>query len=244
MRSLLVRVWEFTAQPDREDAFREAYGPDGVWGSLFREAPGFEGVELLESLTPPKRFLTLDRWRDASAWEAFLHARQREYLELDTECGALVAAERDLGILRTARIGDAAAIASLAGELGYPNSAEAIRTRLAIVGAREDELVLVAEAAGGDVVGWMHVFGAVRLESEPYAEIGGLIVASPARSSGIGHALLASAETWARDRGYHDMRVRSNVVRERAHRFYERCGYSSPKSQRVFVKPLPGAHGL
>ena len=87
-------------------------------------------------------------------------------------------------------------------------------------------------------MGWVHAFGAVRLESEPCAETGSLIVTARARNSGIGRALLAPAETWARDRGYHDLRVRSNVVRERAHRFCERCGYTSPDSQRVFVKLL------
>jgi hypothetical protein len=34
------------------------------------------------------------------------------------------------------------------------------------------------------------------------------------------------------------MRVRSNIVRERAHAFYEGYGYHSSKTQRVFVKPL------
>ena len=126
-----------------------------------------------------------------------------------------------------------------AGELGYPTEPDVMRGRLEIVGAQENELVLVAEGVGGAVVGWVHVFGAQRLESLPYAEIGGLVVTEGARGTGFGHALLAAAEAWARDRAFGDMRIRSNVLRERAHRFYERCGYASPKSQKVLIKPLP-----
>jgi GNAT superfamily N-acetyltransferase/heme-degrading monooxygenase HmoA len=235
---MLVRVWEFTPDPNRLDAFLEAYGPSGVWSNLFREAPGFLDVELLESVTTKGRYLTLDRWQDSTSWEAFLHARQRRYLELDGECRALVQHEQELGILRPAAVDDAEAVASMAGELGYPTGADVMRTRLGIVSRKSDELVLVAESPERRLVGWVHVFGAVRLESEPYAEIGGLVVTERARGTGFGHALLASAEAWARARGYADMRIRSNVLRERAHRFYERCGYRSPKSQKVLVKDL------
>jgi hypothetical protein len=34
------------------------------------------------------------------------------------------------------------------------------------------------------------------------------------------------------------MSVRSNVVRERAHKFYERGGYEHYKTQKSFRKPL------
>jgi len=47
-----------------------------------------------------------------------------------------------------------------------------------------------------------------------------------------------AAEQWARVHGFALMRVRSNVVRERAHRFYEREGYARVKTQAVFRKAL------
>ena len=235
---MLVRVWEFTPNPDRVDAFLEAYGPAGVWGNLFREAPGFLGVELLKSVTSSGRYLTLDRWQDSTSWESFLHARQRRYLDLDGECRALVEDESELGVLRPATPDDADAVAAMAGELGYPTESDVMGARLDIVGRKPDELVLAAVSTERRLVGWVHVFNAIRLESPPYAEIGGLVVTESARGSGIGHALLASAEAWARDRGMADMRIRSNVLRDRAHRFYERCGYESPKSQKVLVKVL------
>ena len=48
--------------------------------------------------------------------------------------------------------------------------------------------------------------------------------------------LLAAAEAWAREHGFASMRVRSNILRERAHRFYLREGYIEKKRQAVFLK--------
>ena len=42
------------------------------------------------------------------------------------------------------------------------------------------------------------------------------------------------------ERGLARLRVRSNVIRERAHRFYERVGFEKIKAQAVFEKSLPG----
>ncbi|MCK4726727.1 MAG: GNAT family N-acetyltransferase, partial [Anaerolineales bacterium] len=77
-----------------------------------------------------------------------------------------------------------------------------------------------------------------RLVVEPFAEIGGLVVIEEWRASGVGRALLKTAETWARDRVVSGMRVRSNIIREGAQRFYEHLGYNNVKTQKVFLKEL------
>jgi GNAT superfamily N-acetyltransferase len=51
---------------------------------------------------------------------------------------------------------------------------------------------------------------------------------------------VSAAETWAAKRGAKRLRVRSNVMRERAHRFYERLGYTITKRQAVFDKDVEG----
>ena len=102
---------------------------------------------------------------------------------------------------------------------------------------RPDGLVLVAED-GGAVVGWTHLLGCYRLEEDAFGEIAGLVVAGTHRGRGAGAQLLKVAEEWARQRGYHRVLVRSNVIRERAHKFYEREGYVQFKRQAVFAKPL------
>jgi GNAT superfamily N-acetyltransferase len=74
------------------------------------------------------------------------------------------------------------------------------------------------------------------LESDVRAEVNGLIVAAGQRGAGAGAKLLEAAEEWARRHGCRGMNVRSNVIRERAHGFYERSGYEHYKTQKAFRK--------
>ena len=143
----------------------------------------------------------------------------------------------DIEIRNIKRI-DEEAIAKLAGQLGYPTSVHELRERLAQILEDENQAVFVAESPEMEVVGWVHVFKAHRLVVEPFAEIGGLVVIEEWRASGVGRALLKTAETWARDRVVSGMRVRSNIIREGAQRFYEHLGYNNVKTQNVFLKEL------
>ena len=130
------------------------------------------------------------------------------------------------------------ALARLATQLGYPAQAEEMHERLARVTDDVAGTVLVAASAHGEVLGWTHVVERLNLEESPFAELAGLIVADGARGLGIGAALLQAAEQWALARGLARLRVRSNVLRERAHAFYRRAGYVERKRQIVFDKPL------
>ncbi len=56
----------------------------------------------------------------------------------------------------------------------------------------------------------------------------------------IGEALMRRVEQWARDAGYREMRLRSNVIRSGAHAFYRRIGYSTTKTSHIFWKALAG----
>ena len=139
--------------------------------------------------------------------------------------------------LRRARKGDAARIAELSGELGYPATALEIKTRLAQLKPAAQHAVFLAEV-DKLVIGWIHVGVAPLLEVPRRAEVNGLVVAEGQRSHGAGAKLLEAAEKWARTKGCKGMSVRSNVIRERAHAFYERHGYQHFKTQKAFRKPL------
>src|SRR6267143_1648700 len=99
-------------------------------------------------------------------------------------------------------------------------------------GSSRKHAAFVAESpdAATGVVGWVHVSVAHLLESDIRAEVNGLVVAEGQRSAGAGARLLAAAEEWARKHGCKGMSVRSNVIRERAHKFYERNGYEHYKT--------------
>jgi GNAT superfamily N-acetyltransferase len=134
----------------------------------------------------------------------------------------------------------AGALARRATQLGYPTSAAQAARRAAGILDRTGNRILVAEA-DGQVVGWIHVVESVTLESDPAAEIAGLVVDEPFRGAGVGARLVAEAEAWAAGQGYGRMRVRSNVKRNRARRFYDRAGFTVTKRQRNFEKPLEGS---
>jgi GNAT superfamily N-acetyltransferase len=142
--------------------------------------------------------------------------------------------------IRRARRSDAERIARLSGELGYPATAAQIATRLRQITPVSKHAVFVAESpdAGTGLIGWVHVSVSHLLESDVRAEVNGLVVAEGQRSAGAGAELLEAAEEWARRRGCLGMNVRSNVIRERAHMFYERNGYEHYKTQKAFRKAL------
>ena len=140
--------------------------------------------------------------------------------------------------IRAARHADADALSSLSGQLGYPADAADIARRLHEMAMNHTGEVLVAEAEDGAVVGWAEASLQRRLVHDTRVELAGLIVADGARGCGVGTALLRAVEAWARERGLPELVVRSNVVRERAHRFYLREGYAEKKRQVVFSRRL------
>jgi GNAT superfamily N-acetyltransferase len=140
--------------------------------------------------------------------------------------------------IRRGKSTDAPQIAALAGQLGYPATEAQIRKRLRGIKPPSQNAVFVADSAKDGVIGWLHVSEEPLLESEMRAEVNGLVVADGQRSLGAGAKLLAAAEDWARKHGCKSMSVRSNVIRERAHKFYERNGYEHYKTQKSFRKPL------
>ena len=140
--------------------------------------------------------------------------------------------------IRPARSDDVASLAGLSTQLGYPATADMLSDRLMRVRDEGVGQVFVAADAHGRVLGWTHVVPRLHLEESPFAELAGLVVADGARGAGVGAALLSAAERWARGHGFAHFRVRSNVVRERAHRFYLREGYVERKRQVVFDKTL------
>jgi GNAT superfamily N-acetyltransferase len=140
--------------------------------------------------------------------------------------------------IRRAKSADASQIAVLAGQLGYPATEAQIRKRFREIKPPFQNAVFVADSAKDGVIGWLHVSKEPLLEAEIRAEVNGLVVTDGQRSLGAGARLLAAAEDWARKHGCKSMSVRSNVIRERAHKFYERNGYEHYKTQKSFRKPL------
>ena len=140
--------------------------------------------------------------------------------------------------IRPARPADREDLARLSTQLGYPMTADEAAARLSEIEGHPDHALLVAEEPLG-LAGWIQISVSRIFESPGAAEIAGLVVDEASRGEGVGPRLLRAAEAWALARGCRRVRVRSNVLRERAHAFYEREGYAKVKVQQVFEKPLP-----
>ncbi len=139
---------------------------------------------------------------------------------------------------RKALLADAAVVAELSTQLGYPSSVRQLVDRLVSILDSSEHLVLVAHLPDGEVVGWIHVFLALRIESDSFAELGGFVVTERLRSRGIGRALLEVAEKWVERQGIKKLRVRTRSTRRDAQAFYEKLGFSLTKQQHVYDKPV------
>ena len=140
--------------------------------------------------------------------------------------------------IRRAKAADAARIAVLSGQLGYPTTTREMSARLRQALKERNGACFVAETREHGVIGWVHVGVTPLLEVERRAEVNGLVVDEQVRSQGAGWLLLEAAERWARKARCAAMSVRSNVIRNRAHGFYERHGYEHYKTQKAFRKRL------
>ena len=113
-----------------------------------------------------------------------------------------------------------------------------MKQRLRRIRGRPDHVALVADLPGAGVIGWVHVLLCHLLEEERQAEIGGLVVDQAHRGCGAGRLLARRAEAWARAMKCLTLRLRTNVIRRRTHRFYEQIRYRRVKTQRVYRKNL------
>ncbi len=145
-------------------------------------------------------------------------------------------------MIRPARIEDAPEINRLSAQLGYPASLDEARERLEALLHKSGEGIYVAELESedesGSLAAWMQISHAAHLMEAPFAEVIGLVIDEDQRGRGIGAEMLAHAERWAAERGLRWIWVRSSVIRERAHHFYQSHSYSLVKTQHLFVKSI------
>ena len=96
-----VVVWEFRVRPARVTEFISLYNADGAWAKLFARGDGFLGSHLMRDESVAERFVTIDRWRDATSYEAFQWRHQKDYDALDARCAPLIEQEARVGTFET-----------------------------------------------------------------------------------------------------------------------------------------------
>lgn len=127
--------------------------------------------------------------------------------------------------IRAAAAVDAATIAQLLGQLGYPASTNEVKERLERLNAFRGTVALVKEVDGrvvGVVTG--HLFPSIH-STPAIAWLTTLVVDQANHRTGVGRELVAAVEEWARSQGAVRISVTSGKHRDDAHAFYERVGY-------------------
>lgn len=134
---------------------------------------------------------------------------------------------------RVARREDVPAVAALLSDdaLGAARKAADLASYLAAFDAMQAEagnLLLVGEAEGRIVATYQLFFiSGLSLRASKRAQVEAVRVAADLRGQGIGAALMADATARARAAGCRLMQLTSNAQRTRAHRFYERLGFTA-----------------
>ena len=70
----------FSYEVREPEEFERVYGPDGEWAQFFRDGSGYIGTELLRDVEAPGRYLVIDRWESADAYNAFTAQHREEYM--------------------------------------------------------------------------------------------------------------------------------------------------------------------
>ena len=140
--------------------------------------------------------------------------------------------------IRRVHLQDYARITALYAQLGYIVPETEMQDRIASLAQIPSEIIYVADKPDAPVIGCIHAGLCLTLAKGEFLCIYGLVVDAAYRNQHIGQILLKAAEEWGHSMGCGLVRVRSNIVREDAHRFYEGLGYQKTKTQYTLEKRL------
>ncbi len=127
-------------------------------------------------------------------------------------------------VIRDMTRDDLDAVLPLFDQLGYDVPREELATRFEAVSGSDAHRLLVA-VREKRVAGFLHMFARPALEKPPEAIVQAMAVDRRSRRRGVGRALMAAAEAWARTQGFTSLALSSQVQRDDAHAFYASLGY-------------------
>ena len=132
---------------------------------------------------------------------------------------------------------DAQRVSELCVQLGYPATADEARHRISQMLSLPYHEAFVS-IDDKFITGWIYAFRSFNIESNPFIEIGGLIVDENYRGHGIGKELIEKVREWALSNDVHELRVRTNIRRIESHKFYTAMGFQKTKEQKVYNLPI------
>lgn len=118
---------------------------------------------------------------------------------------------------------------------GYHYDLDKTKYRLGEILVRTTDKIYVA-CIEGRVVGYIHGSDYECTYSDSLKNIMAIAVDEGYRGKGVGKALLAAVEDWAKRCNCCGVRLVSGFDRTNAHEFYLHCGYVNRKQQKNFIK--------
>jgi heme-degrading monooxygenase HmoA len=97
----------FAYETEEAGPFEDVYGVNGPWAAFFRDAEGYVGTELLRDVDQQGRYLVVDRWDSAEAYNRFVEANRDEYTRRVDETAFLYRQELRLGTFDAVSADDA-----------------------------------------------------------------------------------------------------------------------------------------
>ena len=145
---------------------------------------------------------------------------------------------KEIGVsTRRAETADAAALADLMTQLGYPTRTSEMEMRMEGIFADRNYGTFVA-VSEGKVCGMIGTRISCSYEhNNPGGAILALVISENMRGRGVGQALIGAAENDFAQRNIRRVAVYSHFRRTDAHEFYEKLGYT--KNGFRLIKELP-----
>jgi GNAT superfamily N-acetyltransferase len=138
--------------------------------------------------------------------------------------------------VRAAEATDAARLASLLTDEGYPAGATDLAARIARFSSPESR-VLVAEA-GGEPIGFVAFHLLPRFETDEwFARIVALVVDPGVRERGVGRRLMTEVEAAAKAEGVAFLEITAGHHRPDARRLFESLGYDAGSAAYLRKRP-------
>ena len=142
-------------------------------------------------------------------------------------------------MVREVEAADMEALADLMTQLGYETRASEMQMRMETILANKHYATFVA-VSKGKVCGMIGTLTGYTYEhNSPSAKILALVVSDKMRGRGVGETLIAAAEKDLAQRNIRRVAVNARFERTRAHKFYEKLGYTKNGFRLVKELPMP-----
>jgi GNAT superfamily N-acetyltransferase len=135
-------------------------------------------------------------------------------------------------LVRPMNRNDLEAVGAMSDQLGYPVDSADLNVRFEELSKLPNHALMVCEDS--TVKGWIHLEAVFDLIEEQKVEIKALVVDESSRGRGTGSHLVKAACEWAKTYGVSTIYLSCNIIRDRAHKFYEREGFIKVKTSHFF----------